>query len=265
MVDAVPADQSDASAVLVGEHSPAVDLLGAVERVAGENHRGPSAQTIQIGEYEMDWAILHNPVSSDLPTLEAGTAAIRLQSASGVGACPPTSAYVVFDAPASRIMGGTTTWCIKADGTFDGAANSRAVGRWNQYTETHAIIEVEQGSRANDRVMAVAVLQTAPPPPPPSPVKVFITQPKAGATVSGTVWVVLWAEGTSGSSNVFTLSVDGKIINSATTASRGPVTIPWFTVNNPNAANGTHALGASVRDATGKTASTSITVIVNNP
>jgi hypothetical protein len=102
-------------------------------------------------------------------------------------------------------------------------------------------------------------------PPPPGPVKVFITQPKAGATVSGTVWVILWAEGTSGSSNVFTLSVDGKVINSATTSSRGPVTIPWFTVNNPNALNGTHTLGASVRDSTGKTGSTSITVIVNNP
>jgi hypothetical protein len=225
------------------------------------------AQSIQIGDYEMDWAILHNPVSSDLPTLEAGTAAIRLQSASGVGACPPTSAYVVFDAPASKIMGGTTTWCIKSDGTFDGAANSRAVGRWNQYTETHAIIEVEQGSRANDKVMAVAVLQAAPPPPPPpppGPVKVFITQPTNGATVSGTVWVVMWAEGTSGSSNVFTLSVDGKVIRPETTSSRGPVTIPWFTVNNPDALNGTHTLTATVRDATGNTGTTSITVIVKN-
>jgi hypothetical protein len=76
---------------------------------------------------------------------------------------------------------------------------------------------------------------------------------------------VIWAEGTSGSSNVFMLSVEGKVINSAPTSSRGPVTIPWFTVSNPNAVNGTHTLGASVRDATGQTGSTSITVIVNNP
>jgi len=52
----------------------------------------------------------------------------------------------------------------------------------NQYNDTHAIIEVEQGSHANDKVMAVAVRET--PPPPPSPIKVFITQPKTGATVS---------------------------------------------------------------------------------
>jgi len=38
----------------------------------------------------------------------------------------------------------------------------------------------------------------------------------------------------------------------------------WFTINNPNALNGTHTLGASVRDATGNTGTTSITVIVKN-
>jgi hypothetical protein len=114
--------------------------------------------------------------------------------------------------------------------------------------------------------MAVAVREISPPPPPPpGELKVFITQPKAGSTVSGTVWVVMWVEGTSGSSNVFTLSVDGKVIRSETTSSRGPVTIPWFTVNNPDAANGTHTLTGRVRDATGKSGSTSITVIVNNP
>jgi hypothetical protein len=101
-------------------------------------------------------------------------------------------------------------------------------------------------------------------PPPPSELKSFITQPKADSTVSGTVWVVMWVEGTSGSSNVFTLSVDGKVIRPETTSSRGPVTIPWFTVNNPNALNGTHTITATVRDATGKTGSTSITVIVKN-
>jgi hypothetical protein len=218
-----------------------------------------SAQTIQIGDYEMDWAILHNPVSSDLPTLEAGTASIRLQSAAGLGACPPTSAYVVFDAPASSAMGGTTTWCIKSDGTFDGSAGVFS-GSWNQYTSTHAIIQVEQGSRANDRVMAVAVLQTAPPPPPPSPVKVFITNPKNGASVSGTVWVVIWAEGVTGSSNVFTLRVDGTQIASHNAgSSRGPVSIPW---NTASVAKGTHTLRADVTDAGGHTGSASITVIV---
>jgi len=35
-------------------------------------------------------------------------------------------------------------------------------------------------------------------------------------------------------------------------------------MNNPDAGNGTHTVTATVRDATGKTGSTSITVIVNN-
>jgi len=121
--------------------------------------------------------------------------------------------------------------------------------------------DIQWQGHSSGQLIGVGAKELAPPPP---PVKVFITQPKAGATVSGTVWVVMWAEGTSGSSNVFTLSVDGKVIRAETTSSRGPVTIPWFTVNNPNALNGTHTLTATVRDATGNTGTTSITVIVKN-
>ena len=96
--------------------------------------------------------------------------------------------------------------------------------------------------------------------------EVFITQPRSGATVSGTVWVVLWAEGTSGTSNTFTLSADGRQVLSQTTSSRGPVTLPWLTTpaGAPPVPNGTHTLTGTVRDATGRTATTSITVIVKN-
>ena len=99
-----------------------------------------------------------------------------------------------------------------------------------------------------------------------SPVRVFITQPRNGATVSGTVWVVLWADGTSGTSNTFTLSADGRQVSSQTSSSRGPVTLPWSTT--PTGAlpvpNGAHTLTGTVRDATGRAATTSITVIVHN-
>jgi hypothetical protein len=97
--------------------------------------------------------------------------------------------------------------------------------------------------------------------------KVFITQPKAGATVSGTAWVTLWVEGTIGTSNVFTLSADGKQIGGQTaTSARGPVTFAWPTkpVGTTPVPNGTHTLTGTVRDATGNTGTTSITVIVNN-
>jgi hypothetical protein len=80
------------------------------------------------------------------------------------------------------------------------------------------------------------------------------------------VWVVLWAEGTTGISNVFTLSADGKQVGSKTTSSRGPVTIPWVTkpAGGLPVLNGTHTLTGTVRDATGNTGTTSIAVIVNN-
>ena len=219
-----------------------------------------SAQSIQPGDYQLDWSVLHRPVSADQPTLEAGTDPIRLESSAGTGLCPPTSAYVVRNAPASSVMGGATTWCIKSDGSFDGSAGV-FLGSWNQYTSTVAIIEVDQGPKANDTVMAVARLQTAPPPPPPpSPIKVFITQPSAGATVSGTVWVVIWAEGTTGSANVFTLSVDGKQIGTTNAgSSRGPISMPW---NTTGVAKGAHTIKADVRDAAGNAGSTSISVIL---
>jgi Big-like domain-containing protein len=180
------------------------------------------------------------------------------------GGCPPTSAYVVQNAPASTLEGGVTVWCLLPDGRFDTSSSTNGGGALLQYTSDVFYVQAEN-RRGNDDINAVGRRQqTQPPPPPPGQLKVFITQPAAGATVSGTVWVVMWVEGTTGSSNVFTLSVDGKVIRPETTSSRGPVTIPWFTVNNPDALNGTHTVTATVRDATGKTGTASIAVIVKN-
>ena len=100
---------------------------------------------------------------------------------------------------------------------------------------------------------------TSPPPTSTGAVKVAITQPTPGATVRGGASVVLWAEGTSGSSNAFTLSAGGKVVGSQTTSSRGPVTIYWAPT-----ATGSTTLTASVRDAAGRTGSTSIQVNVQS-
>lgn len=94
-----------------------------------------------------------------------------------------------------------------------------------------------------------------------SPLRVFITNPNPGATVSGTAWITLWVEGTSGTSNVFTLRVDGKQVGAVKTSSRGPVTIPWTTSSVPN---GTHSVSATVTDATGNSGTSSQSVIVKN-
>jgi hypothetical protein len=103
---------------------------------------------------------------------------------------------------------------------------------------------------------------TAPPPTAATgTLKVAITNPTSGATVGGTPLVNLWVDGTSGSANTFTLAVDGATIGMLTVSQRGPVTIPWTT---RSVANGAHTLTATVRDATGNTGRTSLTVTVRN-
>jgi thermitase len=127
---------------------------------------------------------------------------------------------------------------------------------------TFAVRHPTSGQALTSMTLPITVNNaTAPPPPPPaSAVKAFITQPASNASVTGTTWVVLWAEGTSGSANVYTLSVDGVQINSTNAGgSRGPVSIPW---NTGSVAKGTHTLKATVRDASGKVGTMSITVTV---
>jgi hypothetical protein len=206
------------------------------------------------GRYDMKWSQFDTGQRVDLTF---GTREVEVAPVSP-GECPPTSTIVLRDI--------TGPWCFLPNGSIDGS--SGATGEGDVFLPNGQggfdgfFMRGERASATSPEFTFVGSRQT--PTPPPSPVKVFITQPKAGATISGTVWVVVWAEGTTASSNVFTLSVDGKVIQSVTSSSRGPITMPWYTIANPNAQNGAHTLGASVRDATGKTGSTSITVIVNN-
>jgi hypothetical protein len=71
---------------------------------------------------------------------------------------------------------------------------------------------------------------------------------------------VVWVDVASGARNTYTLSVNGRVVGTATTRSRGPVTIPWVT----SVANGSHTLTAMVRDASGHTGRASIPVTVRN-
>jgi hypothetical protein len=111
------------------------------------------------------------------------------------------------------------------------------------------------------RLIMSGFVKAPPPPPPPATLKIFVTNPHNGDTVSGTNWVVMWVEGATGNANVFTLSVDGKSLGSQTLSATGPAVIPWTT---SSFANGTHTLTGSVQDANGNTGSTSISVIVQN-
>jgi hypothetical protein len=99
------------------------------------------------------------------------------------------------------------------------------------------------------------------PAPPGGSLQLHITQPSSGATVRGTVWVVLWLGGASDGTNVYTLSVDGTVVATRSTTSMGPVSIQWTTTGTRN---GTHELQAIARDTDGHTGAASVTVTVAN-
>jgi hypothetical protein len=150
------------------------------------------------------------------------------------------------------------SYCVSTSGSISGMRPDLAIGQWTLYPDGEFLVEMEYGGAAWEggdplpiKLTGVATFI--------SPVKAFITQPRTGATVSGTVWVVIWAEGTTGSANVFTLSADGKQIGSQTTSSHGPVTIPW---NTTGVAKGAHTLRADVLDAAGNTGSTTLSFVL---
>jgi hypothetical protein len=149
-------------------------------------------------------------------------------------------------------------YCVSASGSISGSRSDPAQGQWTLFPDGKYLVEMEYGGATFEggdplpaKLTGVATFI--------SPVKAFITQPRAGTTASGTVWVVMWAEGTTGSANVFTLSADGQQIGSQTTSSHGPVTIPW---NTTGVAKGAHTLTADVLDAAGNTGSTTLSFVL---
>src|SRR5262249_58654221 len=89
----------------------------------------------------------------------------------------------------------------------------------------------DSAGRPASGTITVGVNNATTPPPPPTggTLTIAFTAPDEHATVSGTVWMVIWVNGASGSSNTFTVSVRGTVIRTQTT-SGASVTIPWDTV-----------------------------------
>jgi hypothetical protein len=90
--------------------------------------------------------------------------------------------------------------------------------------------------------------------------RVFLTSPAAGSTVSGTVWANIWLEGAAAGTKAYTMMVGSATVwteNSTDTH----VTLPWITTSTPN---GSQTLVVTVRDAAGNTGSGSVTVTVQN-
>lgn len=90
-----------------------------------------------------------------------------------------------------------------------------------------------------------------------STLQLFFTAPLPGANVRGkTVKASLSVNGTSGSANTFTFSVDGTLIGTKS----GPFTTVSFTWTTTGYAKGLHTFSATAKDSTGNTGSTSETV-----
>jgi hypothetical protein len=199
---------------------------------------------------------------------------------SGGSTNPVPAPTVSFTNPAAgaTVSGSTTVTLVGSGGSGSGYTYRLAVNGSNVYTGTNGTFSWSTTNVANGSVMLTATLTdsaggtasatrsvtvsngTTAPPPTTGGLTVSLTQP-TGGTVSGTNWAVVWVAGASGSANVYTLSVGGQTVATATTASTGPVSIPW---NTASMADGIQVLTASVRDATGRTGSSSRTVTVSN-
>jgi hypothetical protein len=161
-----------------------------------------------------------------------------------------------------RVVGTTTT---SSRGPVSMAYDTRTVTSGTQ--PLTATVRDAGGAAGTATVSVVVSNGGAPAPPPPSPpppstgtLRVFLTSPPASSTVSGVVWVNIWVEGATGTSNVYTLTVNGVTVATQTSGGRH-VTPAWDSRATPN---GTRTVTATVRDAAGNTGSTSLTVTVSN-
>ena len=90
--------------------------------------------------------------------------------------------------------------------------------------------------------------------------RIALTTPTPGSTVSGTVWVNIWVDGATAGSNAYTMTVGSSTVWSQSSTDTH-VALPWVTTNTPN---GPQTLVAAVRDASGNTGSGSVSVTVQN-
>src|SRR5204863_5320334 len=128
------------------------------------------------------------------------------------------------------------------------------------YTRSTNVAYSIAGTSTATQTVTVSNVVT-PPPPPTGSLKVFVTQPTGGATVSNTVWAVMWLEGSTAASKTYTLTLGGKAMGSTTTASNGPVSMPYDT---KMVVDGSQPLMATVKDASKYTGGSTANVNVKN-
>jgi len=203
------------------------------------------------------------------PPTQSGTLQVSITQPTP-GATVKGTAWVVLWVAGTT--GSSNVFTLSANGAVVGSQTTSARGPvtipWTPTTNGSNTLTAsvrDAGGHTGTISMQVSVTGAsgvAAPPPPPAgdTLKVYVTQPTSGATVRGTTWVVVWVDGTTGSSNTYTLSVDGGTVGTEVTGSKGPVSIPWVT----SIANGTHTVTAMVRDSAGHTGRISVPVTVRN-
>jgi len=162
-------------------------------------------------------------------------------------------------------FGTTYTYGLKVDGTaVTGTGPSFSWDTTKAANGTHTLTATATdpvgGTGTATQTVTVSNVVT-PPPPPTGTLKVFVTQPTAGTTVSNTAWAVMWLEGSTAASKTYTLTLGGKAMGSTTTASNGPVSMPYDT---KMVVDGTQPLMATVKDSSSNTGGSTVNVTVKN-
>src|SRR5438093_518215 len=200
-----------------------------------------------------------------------GTCSVTLSASTSVTASFVGGLSVAITAPANgATVSGTVTVSMAASGGSGGYTYRLAVDgataftgttpsfAWNTSgvaagTHTLAATLTDSGGRTSTSRLTATVSNGA------SALRVAMTTPSAGATVSGVVWVTVWVDGATAPSTV-TLSVSGTVVKSQTSSST-PMTLDWDSRLTPD---GIKTLTVSARDAAGNTGSASINVTVAN-
>jgi Beta-propeller repeat len=205
----------------------------------------------------------------------SGTRRFNVQNAGGGG----TTLTAAFTSPASgaTVTGPVTvgmtqmgasgtpiTFTLTVDGsqvfTATGTASTAAF-TWNSagvVAGMHTLgLTVRDGA---GRVATATRMVTTTKPTSPGTLKVSITSPTAGATITGSAWSDVWVDGAAAGGRTFTLTMAGITLANVSAASNH-VTLPW---DSTRIASGTQTLTATVRDAAGNTGTATRTFTVQN-
>jgi hypothetical protein len=158
----------------------------------------------------------------------------------------------------------TYNYGLKVDGTAiagTGPSFSWDTTKVANGTHTLTATATDGTGATGTATQTVTVSNAATTPPTTGTLKVFITQPTAGATVSGTAWAVMWLEGSTAATKTYSLTLGGKPMLSQTTSSNGPVAVPFDT---RMVADGTQPLTATVKDSNNNSGTATINVNAKN-